>query len=180
MQIDLEDILANTFARIVFHCLLFLSAVWSGSIVGGAALVIGANVLSPADVVGEFLRVWMSPVLLFSVWLLPNLAVLLFGIAYFVIAERVGFLAWGVMVGFESLFVLLGWFRDLDDLLQMAAAWIAWLGILIMLSAGLWLWRQILTNRWARQLAALHAENAHRLAEREAVERERILREDVR
>lgn len=67
-----------------------------------------------------------------------------------------------------DVFVVAAWASDLDSMLPITIAWISWLVLLVMLETGVWLIRQMLTNRWARQLAMLNMENSRTNAEREA------------
>lgn len=177
MQIDIEDILAGTFGRILRQCLLFASAVWVGSMVGGLALVAGICVISWDDGMMQLPLVWASPVLLGSQWLVLNAVVLLGGLGYFLISEDAGFAGWGILAGLQSLFVVLGWSMDLEISRSIVVCWISWLVLLVMMEAGVLLIWQMLRNRWARQLALLEIENAHRRAEFEARQREGIRRE---
>ncbi|MES2921320.1 MAG: hypothetical protein V4819_07230 [Verrucomicrobiota bacterium] len=177
MQLDIEDILANAFGRIVRQCLLFASAVWIGSMVGGLALVIGIGGHSWHDALMNLNRVWASPLLLGTAWMVPNIIPLLGGLGYFVVSESAGFKAWGVVAALESFFVMAGWAMELKDPISIAIAWGAWLVLLVMLETGVWLIWQMLRNRWARQLALLEMENARRRAELEARQREVIDRE---
>lgn len=177
MQLDLEDILAGTFGRVIKQALLFASAVWTGCIVGGLALVIGICGHSWQDALSNLSMIWASPLLLFSVWLFPNVVVLAGGVGYFITAENAGFRAWGVLAGLESFFVMAGWFMELKSAWPITIAWVAWLVIVGMLETGVWLISQMLTNRRVRELAVLNMENARRRAEMEVIERLRISRE---
>lgn len=180
MQIDFEDILASTFGRILVQVFLFASAVWVGCTLGALALVVGVCGTSWHDALGWLAKVWASPLLLFSAWLLPNIAVLCGGVGYFLVSENAGFKAWGVVVALESFFVMAGWPMDLKTVWQIVIAWVSWLVLLGMVETGVWLVRQMLTNRWARELALLNMENARRRAEKEVVERLRMSQEDDR
>ena len=180
MQIDLEDILASTLGRILVQAFLFASAVWVGSTLGALALVAGVCVSSWHDALLWLTRVWASPLLLFSVWLFPNVIVLAGGVGYFLVSENAGFKAWGVVVALESFFVMAGWSMDLKSAWPIAIAWISWLVLLGMVETGVWLVRQMLANRWARQLAVLNMENARCRADKEVVERLRMSKQDDR
>jgi hypothetical protein len=118
--------------------------------------------------------------LLFSVWLLPNIVVLCGGVGYFLVSENAGFKAWGVVVALESFFVIAGWSMKLKTVWPITVAWVAWLVLLVMVETGVWLVRQMLTNRWARKMAVLNMKNARRRAEQEVVERLRMSREGDR
>ncbi len=178
MQLDPEDILAGTFGRIVVQVFLFVSAVWVGCSLGALALVVGACISTSYHALGGLASVLISPLLLCSAWLIPNIVVLGGGMGYFLISENAGFKAWGVVVAFESFFVMAGWSMDLQTAWPITMAWLAWLVLLGMVETGVWLIRQMLTNRWARELAVLNMENARRRAERDADENTRIKRDN--
>ena len=55
-------------------------------------------------------------------------------------------------MGFESLFVMLGWGLGFHDMKDTTLAWSCWLVLLVMVETGIWLDRQMRTNRWARGL----------------------------
>jgi hypothetical protein len=168
MQLDPEDVFAGTFGRIALRFLLFVSAVWIGSMVGGAALAIGSSLDSWRSALSDIYWIWASPAFLVSTWLILNAFVLLGGLAYFMISESDGILAWGILAGLESFFVVAAWASELDKMESILLAWISWLVLLVMIETGVWLIRQMLTNRWARQLAILNMENSRNNAEREA------------
>jgi hypothetical protein len=180
MQLDLEDILAGTVGRILVKLFLFVSAVWVGCSLGALALVAGRCGTSWYNALGWLGNVWASPLLLFSVWLLPNIVVLGGGIGYFMLSDNTGYKAWGVVVALESFFVMAGWSMDLYTAWPITIAWISWLVLLGMVETGIWLVRQMQTNRWARELAVLNMENAYRRAEREAAERLQMSKEHDR
>lgn len=168
MQLDPEDVFAGTFGRIALRFLIFVSAVWIGSMVGGTALAIGNSWGSWRNALDDVYWIWASPAFLASSWLILNAFVLLGGLAYFMISESDGFLAWGILAGLESFFVVVAWASDLDKMASIILAWVSWLLLLTMLETGVCLIRQMLTNRWARQLAILNMENSIKNAEREA------------
>lgn len=180
MQIDLEDILTSTVGRILVQIFLFASAVWVGCTLGALGLVAGVCVTSWHDALGWLGAVWASPLLLFSVWLFPNIVVLCGGVGYFLVSENAGFKAWSVVVALESFFVMAGWAMDLKSAGPIAIAWISWLLLLGMVETGVWLVLQMLTNRWARELAVFNMENTRRRAEQQLVERLRLNKEDDR
>ena len=180
MQIDLEDILASTFGRVVVQAFLFASAVWVGCVLGALALVAGGCGTSWHDALGWLANVWASPLLLFSAWLFPNIVVLAGGVGYFLISENAGFKAWGVVVALESFFVMAGWSMELKTAWPIAIAWVSWLVLLGMVETGVWLVHRTLAKRWARELAVLNMENARRRAEKEVAERLRMSKEDDR
>ncbi len=67
---------------------------------------------------------------------------------------------------------------DVQTAWPITMAWLAWLVLLGMVETGVWLIRQMLTNRWAHELAVLNMENARRRAERDADENTRIKRDN--
>ncbi|RYD47976.1 MAG: hypothetical protein EOP85_04470 [Verrucomicrobiaceae bacterium] len=159
MQLDFEDIMASALGRIVVIALFFASALWVGSIIGGIACYVGHFRHTGPPYVLEFL---MSPLLLINFWIVPNVAFLAIMMVYVFVADGIGHVAWGVILGVESLFVMLGWGLHLNDLRDIAVAWSCWFVLLVMAETGVWLHRQMRINRWAHELAELRAENAMR------------------
>lgn len=168
MQLDFEDVLAGTLGRLVLFSLFLLSAIWIGSAIGGMALVIGRWDFSSGGSLIDFGVLWLSPVLLINLWIVPNVAFLAAMVVYLMISENIGYVAWGAIVGIESLFVMLGWAHHSSPAYHITVTWGAWLILLAMVEIGVWLVRQMRMNRWAREMAELSAENAMIRAEREA------------
>ncbi|MES2439006.1 MAG: hypothetical protein V4584_08060 [Verrucomicrobiota bacterium] len=166
MQLDFEDILSGAFGRIIALFLFIVSAVWVGSLVGGIAWMVGRSGFSQLPSIFDL---FMSPLLLINLWIIPNVALLAIMTSYLLVSDESGHAAWGVIVGFESLFVMLGWCLNFSGVKDTALAWSCWLVLLVMLETGIWLDRQMRTNRWAREMAQLRAENAMRIAQRTAV-----------
>ena len=171
MQFDIEDALAGTFGRINLLFLFMLSATWAGSIIGGLAWYVGTWDLSPGELLSVASVLWEGPAMLINLWIVPNAGLLAIGIVILLVSESYGFAAWGIIVGFESLFVMLGHGFDRSPRVSLVA-WSAWLVLLVMVETGIWLAHQMRRNRWVHQLAALSAENAMRRAEREALARD--------
>lgn len=168
MQLDFEDILAGTFGRLVLFSLFLLSAIWIGSTIGGLALVVGRWDFSFDALSASLDVLWWSPVLLINLWIVPNVAFLAAMMVYLLVSENTGYVAWGAIVGIESLFVMLGWAHHSSPAYHITVTWGAWLILLAMVETGIWLVRQMKMNRWAREMAELSAENAMIRAEREA------------
>lgn len=166
MQIDLEDILAGTFGRIVAAFFFAISAAWVGSVIGGVAVMVGEYCHAPLLLMRELLGVWASPRFLVNIYLIPNLVLLAVAAGVLFATDRLGLVGWGILVAMESLFVMFGLDHHYLSGGEIAAAWSVWLVLLIMAETGIWLIRGMLRNRWARGLAALNAENAMRRAER--------------
>lgn len=162
MSFDFEDILASAFGRMLVIALFLTSGVWVGSLVGAIAIMAGERRLE--------LEVFLSaPLLLINVWLVLNVAFLAGVLIWIFVADGLGYLSWGVLIGVQSFFVMLGFnfgFR-LPPLLECAIAWAVWLTLLAMLETGVWLTCQWRRNVWAREIAALSAENAMILAQQE-------------
>lgn len=165
MQLDFEDIMASAVGRILILFVFFAGAVWLGSIIGGLACHVGFH---RHHNLPTLLELFMSPLLQVNLWIVPNVAFLALMTVYLLMADGVGHAAWGVIVGFESLFVMLGWGLKFEETKDTVLAWSCWLVLLVMAETGVWLHRQMITNRWAREMAELRAENAMRRAEREA------------
>jgi len=163
MQLDFEDVLASSIGRVMVIFLFFLSGIWLGSLVGGFALMVGARSLpDPEDV-------FMTPLLLVNVWIVLNVAFLAGMLIWIFVGDGLGCLAWGVLVGVESLFVMLGFTFGFGSpaSVDTAIAWAVWLVVLVMLETGVWLVFQWRRSIWARQMAALGAENAMIRAQRD-------------
>ena len=148
------------------------SAVWVGSLITGFSIFIATVSEGGMKIIPMQLPlVLYSPLLLASGWLCPNLAVMAGAMIRFSRLENLGFRSWGVFAAIESFFGLLG-------ALEWAASWgilmvlfSAWLVLAAMLAAFVWFLHQWQINHWAGELAMLRAENASRLAKREAREK---------
>ncbi len=177
MQLDFEDIMASAFGRILVIALFFVSAVWLGSLIGGLACHLGHDRHHGLPDPGA---IFMAPLLQINLWIVPNVAFLAIMMVYVFVGDGIGHAAWGVIVGFESLFVMLGWGLHLEEMRDVIIAWSCWLVLLVMAETGVWLHRQMRRNRWAREMMELRAENAMRNAERgpQAGERSGMVREE--
>lgn len=168
MQLDLEDILAGTFGRIVVAFFFALSALWVGSVIGGVALTFGEYFNAPFELMKALMDVWASPRFLVNIYLIPNLALLAVAAGVLFATDRLGWISWGILVAMESSFVMFGLDYEYRSGVEIAVAWSVWLVLLAMVETGIWLLRGMQRNRWVRGLAALNAENAMRRAERES------------
>jgi hypothetical protein len=132
---------------------------------GAAALIAGE--LSGGGKV-EMGLLFGSPVLLLSLWLIPNLCFLGAAIYWFVRSETSTPLACGILAAVEALVAVAGWVKVLDgEWLPLTVAWVTCLVLIVMLATALWFLHQWQMNRWAGEIAALKAENAMRRAELE-------------
>jgi hypothetical protein len=165
MRFDFEDILSGVLGRILVLFLFLVSATWLGSIIGGLASFTGKDNFGEIPTIADL---FMSPLLLINLWIVPNVAFLAIMVTYLLVSDEFGHVAWGVIVGFESLFVMLGWGLRFHDMKDTTLAWSCWLVLLVMVETGVWLDRQMRTNRWAREMAELSAENAMLRAQRAA------------
>lgn len=168
MQIDIEDVLGGTLGRICRLFLYLLSAIWTGSMIGAIAWAVGSGHFLHGFSALDLTEILSTPVLLLSVWIVPNVAFLAVAVTYLMVSDNQGYAPWGIIMGMESLFVVLGQQGSFHSSLLWMAAWTLWLVLLAMAETGIWLLKQAKTNRWAREMAALNAENALRRAEREA------------
>jgi hypothetical protein len=179
MQIDFEDILAGSIGRMVVVSLFLVSGIWIGSMIGGFGILLGEEgidgVLDPAVV-------FLSPLFLINLWIVLNGFFLAGMLIWIFAADGIGYLSWGILVGVESLFVLLGfsfgYSVKFSSPANMAVAWGVWLLLLAMLETGVWLVCQWRRSIWARQLAALRAENAMIHLERDAKNHSQWSQED--
>lgn len=114
--------------------------------------------------------VWLplSPVLLFNIWIIPNAALVAFMLVWYLYHDGLGHLAWGLLVGVESGFILLGSAGEFHQPLEFALAVGCWLVLLVMVETGVWLVSQWRRNLWVKDLFNLNAENARRRAARDA------------
>ena len=148
------------------------SSIWVGSVIGGLAWLLAnaGHGSSPNDL----LEVLASPLLLINLWIIPNVAFLAVAVTILMIHGNFSYLFWGILVGVESLFVMLGETFGFDhafgyhSTLKTVLVWFGWLILIVMAETGIWLFRNMRMNRWAQEMAALSAENAMRRAEREA------------
>ena len=167
VQLDFEDILAGSVGRIFLLVFFLASAVVAGGMVGGIAWATGRHGLDPLEVTEGM--VW-GPLLLINLWLIPNAAFLAIMLVYLLVSDSFNHTAWGIILGFESLFVMLGWSLSFHSTKDSVIAWTCWVLLLVMVETGIWLHRQMRRNRWAREMMELRAENSVRNARRNAGE----------
>lgn len=181
MDLDIEDVVAGAVGSVIGRFILFLIAVWIGCSVGALGMVAGIIADNGTWPKGDGMWILVSPLLLFSSWAVLNIPFLIFYLVRFIRGEGDDYVTWGVVLGVESLAVMLGWGRDfVHGWLPMSVAVLVWLVVLTMAETGVWLIRQMGINRWAREMAVLRAINAQRQAEKEAEERERMGNEELR
>jgi len=177
MRLDFEDLLAGTIGGITTTTLFFATAVWVGSWIGGLALMIGEVTFLDFPLAPGLEVLIYAPVLLLNLWLIPNVAFLAIMLIYVLFRDGAGHVAWGVTVGVESLFLMLGWCLRFHEPKELLIAWSCWLILLGMAEAGIWLHRQMRHNRWVRAMAELSAENAMLRAQRAAMAVEEPVKE---
>jgi hypothetical protein len=161
MGLDLEDLLSSAFGRVVVVAVFLLSAIWVGSMIGQFAWL----VTDLRHLVADIDELWASPVWLINLWIIPNAAFLAAAAVYLMVSENTGYAWWGIVVGVESLFVMLGQtfgFHTPDDA---PWAWVAWIFLLGSVEIGIWLVFAMRRNRWVRELEILKMENARHRAE---------------
>jgi len=171
MKIDFADIFAHGIGWLIKQIVLFIAAVWFGCAIAGAAYLIGDDMptwsLSYGDL-GSIVKI--SPQLLVSAWMIPNI-LFLSAMWYRLIvnADAFGLSSWIILIGGTSLFSMGGATALLaKNWLPLSVAWGSWLLLFTMAAAALWFFFQWQTNRWARDLLALQAENSLRRAELKA------------
>lgn len=169
MQLDFEDVLASSVGRITAIALFFVSAIWAGSWIGGLAVIIGKVSFWGGSPHFDLDALIYGPVLLLNVWLIPNVAFLAILLIYVLVSDGMSHVTWGVLVGMESLFLMLGWCLDFADPKEPIISWSCWLVLLGMVETGVWLHCQMRRNRWVRAMAELSAENAMLRAQRAAM-----------
>jgi len=180
MDLDIEDVVAGAVGSVFGKFILFLVAVWIGCSVGVLGIIAGMMVEDGTWQIDGRMWFWLSPLLLFSTWLVLNVPFLIFQIVRFIRGDGDGYVTWGVVIAVESLMVMLGWAGDFThEWLAKLTAWAVWLVVLTMVGTGIWLVRQMFINKWAQEIGMLRAANAQRRAEKEAEERERMRLEDA-
>jgi hypothetical protein len=165
MKIDFGDVFASGIGWLLKQLFFFTGSIWLGCSMGGAALIAGQ--LSGGRR-ADFELLLASPVLLLSLWLIPNLLFLAAAIYWFVRNETHTPLACGILISVEALVAVAGWVGALrGGWLPVTVAWVTCIVLIVMMATGLWFLRQWQMNRWAGEIAALKAENAMRRAELE-------------
>ncbi len=170
MAVSPDMIFAKAFRWLPRRPVYFLSAVWTGSQIAAFSLLIPEFFASGFRFSPEFLQLmFLSPLLLATGWLCPNIIVLAVALARFSRIENLSIRAWGIFAGVESVFCLLpvlgwAWTGGASDL---AITLGVWLVQIVMLAAGVWFFHQWRMNHWAGELAMLRAGNASHLAELE-------------
>lgn len=165
MKIDFGDVFASGIGWLLKQLFLFTGSIWLGCSMGGTALIAGQ--LS-AQRSADFELLFASPLLLLSLWLIPNLLFLAAAIYWFVRNETHTPLACGILISVEAVVAVAGWVKVFDgEWLPVTVAWVTCVVLIVMMATGLWFFRQWQINRWAVEIAALKAENAMRRAELE-------------
>ena len=167
VKIDFGDVFGSGFGLVVRQIFLFIVAVWKGCGIAAASFIAGSAVAGSRIDAEDFGIVLVSPLLLFSGWLLPNLVFLaITGCRLTVYSESTGLRTWGTLVGAEALFSMAVVTRELDrEWPAIATAWACCLVLIAMACTALWFLHQWQINRWAGELAMLQAENEMRRAE---------------
>ena len=148
----------------------FFSAIWVGSQMAAYALVVGLMLSGQKFDLDMVLLIVGSPLLVFSGWIWINAFVMGGAIAKFWHIESLNARGWGIFAGIESVFALLAMINDVQGPLAVGATWGTWLVLTGMLATGVWFVHQWERNRWAGEIAILKAENASRLARKDARE----------
>jgi hypothetical protein len=162
MKIDIGDVFASGIGWLFKQLFLFVASIWLGTFIGGAAVLAG-RLADGWSFDTDYLA--YSPVLLLSLWLIPNVCFLGAAIYWFVREETETTLACGILIGVESLVAVAGGVKWIHGWLPLTTTWTTCLVLIGMAGTGLWFFRQWQINRWAAELVALKAENAARRAE---------------
>lgn len=162
MKIDFGDVFASGIGWLVKQLLLFLASIWLGCTMGAAALLAG-RLADGWSFDGELLL--YSPVLLLTIWIIPNACFLGASMYWFVRNETNTPLACGILAGVEALICVAGKTGRIHGWLPLSVTWVTCVMLIAMLATGLWFFRQWQLNRWAIQLEELKAENAMRRAQ---------------
>ncbi|MCW1887758.1 hypothetical protein OKA04_23675 [Luteolibacter flavescens] len=162
MKIDFGDVFASGVGWLLKQLFLFVASIWLGCTMGAPALN-AANLADGGRFNGGMLL--GSPMLLLTMWIIPNIFFLGAAVYWFVRNESNTIVACGILAGVESLVVVAGHVKDIDGWLPLSAAWATWIMLTGMLATGLWFLHQWQMNRWAIQIQELKAENAMRRVE---------------
>lgn len=169
MKIDFGDVFASGIGFLFKQIFLFLLAIWAGCTAGAISLLAAACVNAGKFIPDALAILIASPMLLLSLWIIPN--VLFLGIAgfWFARSDDRPYLSWGIVAGIEALIVVLGHLEEVSDSwLPLTVAWVVCISLMGMVGTGLWFLRQWHINRWACELTMLKAENAVRRSELKA------------
>jgi hypothetical protein len=163
VQIDFGDVFASGIGWLVKQLFLFVASIWLGCTMGAAALLASGLARGGWSFDAELLL--YSPVLLLTIWIIPNVCFLGASMYWFVRNETNTPLACGILAGVEALFSLAGRASWLNGWLPQSIAWVTCIVLIVMMATGLWFLRQWQLNRWAIELEELKAENAMRRAQ---------------
>lgn len=165
MKIHFGDVFASGIGWLLKQLFLFTAAIWLGCSMGAAALIAGELAGGGRASFGLLLG---SPVLLRTLWLIPNLCFLGAAIYWFVRNETHTPRACGTLAAVQALVAVAGWVGEFNgEWLPITVAWITCAVLIVMMGTGVWFLHQWQINRWAGEIAALNAENAMRRAELE-------------
>jgi len=168
MKIDFGDVFASGIGWLFKQIFLFAVAVWTGCTIAAAALLVGVLAEGTGFDFSDLRLMLISPVLLLTIWLIPNLCFLGAAGYWFVRTETSSYIAWSVLATVEAAVCLAGSAGELlDGTLAVTAAWISGFVLLGMMGTGIWFIRQWHLNRWAVEIALLKSENEMRRAELE-------------
>jgi hypothetical protein len=159
VNIDFGDVFASGIGWLVKQILLFVASIWLGCTMGAAAILAG-ELTRGWDFDGELLL--HSPLLLLTIWIIPNVCFLGASIYGFVRNETNTPLACGILAAVEAVVCLAGKTTWLRGWLPLSVAWVTCVVLIAMMVTGLWFFRQWQLNRWAIELEELKAENAMR------------------
>lgn len=166
MKIDPADMFASGFGWTIRQTFLWFAGIWVGCFVSALSLLVGVVVDGNGSAASHVLRwLWVSPFLLGSFWLFPNMAILAVSVIYFFRSDHFGYRSWGIFAALESLMALFGWVNDFKSWGAVGATWATWLVLTVMIGTALWFIHQWQRNKWAGEIAMLHAENEMRKAE---------------
>ena len=167
MKIDFGDLFASGFGLVIRQIFLFFLAIWVGCAIAAISWIAGDIVRFSRFDPRDCWIILASPLLLLSVWLLPNLIFLaITGCRLVIYSESTGFRTWAALIGGETLFSMPAVTRELRGAWPaLATAWLCCLILIAMVCTALWFFHQWQINRWAGELAMLKSENAMRRAE---------------
>ena len=159
MKFDFGDVFASGIGWLMKQIALFVASIWLGCTMGGAAILAGG--LTRGWSFDSELLLY-SPMLLLTIWIIPNVCFLGASMYWFVRNETNTSLACGIIAGVEAVVCLAGKATWLRGWLPQSVAWVTCLALIGMMATGLWFLGQWRINRWALELEELKAENAMR------------------
>jgi hypothetical protein len=168
VKIDVGDIFAEGMGFLVKQVFLFCLAVWTGCCLGGFSFIAASLAFGGGPRQEYFQFLLISPVLLLTAWLLPNILFLgITGCRLVIYSESTGLRTWACLIGGEALFSMAAVMNLIPEGEWQAKtlAWVCCLALIVMMGTAFWYYRAWQLNRWSTELVGIQAENVVRRAE---------------